>query len=295
MSLLLNQAVLMSGVDYFNDAAAINPFMDAAVPVHIETAAAEHAAIRKAFESASIEVTQVRPPEGSQDGVYTANWGLERSGTVVLARLPNARQAEEAYARQVFEGLGKKVVEVPGNYRFSGQGDALPCGNYLFCGQTYRSDLEAQAFAAETLGYERIQLHTIPLLNDANQSVSNSYSGWPDSFFYDIDLALAVIKPPVNGQKGLIAYCPEALLPESQQIMHDFDGVDKIEVSLTEAKQSYALNLVSTGETVIMNADAPQLQGELEARGLKIITLKNPELAKGGGSIRCTSVCVSNA
>lgn len=295
MSLALNQAVLMSGVDYFNDAAAINPFMDAAVPVHIETAATEHTAIRKAFEAAGIEVTQVRPPEGCQDGVYTANWGLERADTVVLARLPNIRQAEEAYARQIFERMGKKVVTVPEDWRFSGQGDALPCGNYLFCGQTYRSDPEAQKFAAETLGYERIQLQTIPLLGVANQEVSNSYSGWPDSFFYDIDLALAVIKPPVNGQKGLIAYCPEAFLPESRQLLQDFDGVDKIEVSLAEAKQSYALNLVSTGETVVMNINAPQLQSELESRGLKTIILENPELAKGGGSIRCTSVCTSNA
>jgi N-dimethylarginine dimethylaminohydrolase len=83
-------------------------------------------------------------------------------------------------------------------------------------------------------------------------------------------------------------------VPESQQKLRAFDGVDKLEVSLTEAKQSYALNLVSTGETVIMNANAPQLQSELEARGLHTILLKNPELAKGGGSIRCTSVCISN-
>jgi N-dimethylarginine dimethylaminohydrolase len=295
MSLSLNQAVLVSGVDYFNDQAAINPFMDASIPVNLATATTEHTAIRKAFETAGIKATQVKPPEGCQDGVYTANWGLERAGTVVLARLPNARQGEEAYAHHIFESLGKKVVTVPENWRFSGQGDALPCGNYLFCGSGYRSDPEAQAFAAETLGYERIQLQTIPLLDDSNQPVLNGYSGWPDSFFYDIDLALAVIKPPVNGQKGLIAWCPDAFVPESQQKLRAFDSVDKIEVSLTEAKQSYALNLVSTGETVIMNANAPQFQGELEARGLKTVLLSNPELAKGGGSIRCTSVCVSNS
>lgn len=291
----MNQTVLVSGVDYFNDQAAINPFMDASVPVNLATATAEHTAIRQAFEAAGIEVKQVKPPEGCQDGVYTANWGLERAGTVVLARLPNARTGEEAYARQIFESLGKKVVTMPKSWRFSGQGDALPCGQYLFCGRGYRSDPEAQKFAAETLGYERIQLQTIPLLNSTDQPVLNGYSGWPDSFFYDIDLALAIIKPPLNGQKGLIAWCPEAFLPESQQTLRDFDGVDKIEVSLTEAKQSYALNLVSTSETVIMNANAPQLQGELEARGLYTILLKNPELAKGGGSIRCTSVCISNA
>ena len=140
MSLLLNQELLVSGVDYFNDKAAINPFMDAKVPVSIPEATKEHLAIRRAFEAAGIAVRQVKPPQSCQDGVYTANWGLERGGTVVLARLPNARTGEEAYAQAAFESLGKTVVKVPGKLRFSGQGDALPCGPYLFCGQTYRAD-----------------------------------------------------------------------------------------------------------------------------------------------------------
>lgn len=294
MTLLLNQKVLMSGVDYFNDLAAINPFMDASVPIDLSYAAEEHAAIKSAFETAGIEVTQVKPPESCQDGVYTANWGLERGGVVVLARLPNARQKEEAYARAVFESLGKQIVEVPSNYKFSGQGDALPCGNFLFCGSGYRSDPEAQKFAAQTLGYERIQLQTIPQLGADSKPVINAHSGWPDSFFYDLDLALSIIKPPQSGQKGLIAWCPKAFLPESQKTLQEFNEVDKIEVSYREAVEAYACNLVSTSKTVIMNQGAPQLQAALEALGLKTVLLKNPELAKGGGSIRCTSVCFSN-
>ncbi len=39
--------------------------------------------------------------------------------------------------------------------------------------------------------------------------MNNAVSGWADSFFYDIDLALSIIKAPEGGQKGLIAYCPE--------------------------------------------------------------------------------------
>lgn len=294
MPITLNQKVIVSGVDYFNDTAAINPFMDAQVPVDRQVATAEHLAIRRAFEAAGIEVHQVKPPADCQDGVYTANWGLERNDTVVLARLPNARMNEEAYAQTVFESFGKKVLKVPDNLRFSGQGDALPCGNYLFCGQTYRSDPEAQKFVAETLGYERIQLQAVPQLDASNTPVINSYSGWPDSFFYDLDLALAILRPPVDDQKGLIAWCPEAFVPESQALLRTFEGVDKIEVSLREATEAYACNLVSTGETVIMNQGAPDFQRAVEAHGLKTILLSNPELAKGGGSIRCTSICITN-
>ena len=284
----------MSGTDYFSATAAINPFMHNSIAISLENAGREHSMIRQALEAAGITVHKITPPTGCQDGVYTANWGLERNNTVILARLPNARKGEEAYARAAFEALGKTVIDVPGEYRFSGQGDALPCGDYLFCGQTYRADPEAQIFAATTLGYERIQLQTIPQLDSAGDPVINEYSHWPDSFFYDIDLALAIIKPPTGAQKALIAWCPEAFVPESQDLLRNFNGVDKIEVSLSEATESFALNLVSTGKTVIMNYGAPLLQEALESHGLTTVCLSNTELAKGGGSIRCTSICIDN-
>jgi N-dimethylarginine dimethylaminohydrolase len=290
----LNQTVIMSGVDYFDDQAAINPFMDASVAIDREQAAHEHRAIQAAFESAGITVHKVDPPVDCQDGVYAANWGLERNGTVVLASLPNARKGEEPYAEQIFTQQGKTVVHVPDGLHFSGQGDALPCGNLLFCGSGYRSDAKAQAFVAETLGYERIQLQTIPERDENGQPVINSYSGWPDSFFYDIDLALSILKAPQGDQKGLIAWCPDAFMPESQEILRNLDTVDKIEVSYRDATEVYACNLVSTGEHVIMNQGAAEFEAALREHGLTPVTLSNTELAKGGGSIRCTSVTVSN-
>lgn len=284
----------MSRVDYFDNSAPINPMMDALAKVDLDKARAEHDNIKNALGQAGVKVTQVMAPVGCQDGVYSANWGLERNGVVVLARLPSARKNEEKYAKQVFESLGKQVIEIPGQYRFSGQGDALPCGDLLFCGQDYRADIEAQAFASKTLGYRRIQLKTIPLLNQYNKPVINSHSGWQDSRFYDLDLSLSVIKPPTSNSKGLIAWCPEAFTTDSQRTLRRLDEVDKIEVSLDEATRVYAMNLVSTGETVIMNQGAPHYAGELKKRGLKVVELSNTELAKGGGSIRCTSVCISN-
>jgi N-dimethylarginine dimethylaminohydrolase len=120
--------------------------------------------------------------------------------------------------------------------------------------------------------------------------VNNAISGWADSFFYDIDLALSIIKAPEDDKKGLIAYCPDAFVPESRELLAAFDGVEKIEVSIEEAQHAFASNLVSTGETVIMSAHAPQLKKALEDRGLQVVTPEISELAKGGGYIRCTSL-----
>lgn len=282
----------MSDAHAFSTNLAINPYYGSSAP-NLAQVEAEHASIKQLLESAGVTVTQVSAPEGSQDGVYTANWALVRGKKAVLSRLPDARKAEEAHAKKILTDLSVEVIEVPNNLRFSGQGDALPFGDFLFCGEGYRADLEAQVFAAETLGFTRIQLQTIPELDASGTPVTNPISGWPDSFFYDIDLALAVLRPPINNQKGLIAYCPEAFTPESQQILADFEYADKILIPLDEAMHGFAANLISTGETVIMSDNAPVLKAALESHGFTVLTPKITELVKGGGYIRCTTLSFS--
>lgn len=284
-----NSHVLMSDAHAFSTNLAINPYYGDSAP-NLAQVEAEHTSIKHMLESAGVTVTQVPAPEGSQDGVYTANWALIKGKRAILSRLPTARKAEETHAKQILTNLGIEVIEVPNNLRFSGQGDALPFGNFLFCGQGYRADVDAQIFAAETLGFTRVQLQTIPELDASGMPVTNPVSGWPDSFFYDIDLALAVLRPPIDGQKGLIAYCPEAFTPESQQILADFEHAEKIHIPLDEAVHGFAANLVSTGETVIMSDNAPVLKAAIEKYGFTALTPKITELVKGGGYIRCTSL-----
>ena len=49
--------------------------------------------------------------------------------------------------------------------------------------------------------------------------------------------------------------------------------------------QPYAPNLISTGETVIMDSGAPKLKADFIKHGLRVIELNLPELKKGGGSM----------
>lgn len=285
---LINQRVLMSAATFFDDASAINPYMDDSVAVDKVKAQAEHDAIREALIGAGVEVITTNPPINCQDGVYTANWALVRGDVAVMASLPLVRQPELIRAREALEAAGKRILDAPKGLRFSGQGDALPCGDYLFCGSKYRTDEAVYPFLEETLGYKVINLQTIPALDEAGNATINLASGWPDSFFYDIDLALSIITPE------LIAWCPEAFTTESQAILRDVP-IEKIEVSLEEATKGFACNLVSTGETVIMSSRAPSLQAELNERGFKTITPVVTELGKGGGYIRCTTLTLDNS
>ncbi len=280
----INQTVLMSGADYF-DVVDLNSYSHGVDQVDRQEAVREFAAIYAATQQAGIEVVKVDAPAGCQDGIFTANWGLCRGDTVVMSSLPNARQAEEPYAETVLRNLGKKIIKAP--FRFSGQGDALPCGNYLFTGTNYRTDPRMHAFLAKHLDYEVVSLQTVPELDAAGHPVINSVSGWPDSFFYDIDLSMSILRP------DLIAWCPEAFMPDSQAKIRALP-MEKIEVSLAEARDHFACNLLSTGDTVIMGSHAPQLQAAIESHGLRTITPEITELGKGGGYIRCTTLTLDN-
>lgn len=285
MSPSINRTVLMSGPKYFA-VEELNPYSSKDNQPNLAQAAAEFAGLRSAIGQAGIKVIKVDEPAGCQDGIFTANWGLCRGDVCVLSSLPVPRKGEEPYAEKILSEFGKKVVKPP--FRFSGQGDALPCGNLLFAGMGYRNDPRIHKFLADMLGYEVISLQAVPALDANGQPVINKVTGLPDSFFYDIDLAISILR------EDLIAWCPEAFTPESQERMRAVP-INKIEVSLDEAKNHFACNLISSGETVIMSAEAPELKRSIEAHGLNVITPTIKELAKGGGYIRCTTLTLDNA
>lgn len=281
---MINSHLLVSGADYFDDYAKINPYY-ADTAIDLEKAKKEHENILACFEKAGIKITKVTPPANCQDGVYTANWAIVKDGVAIMSRLPDARKPEEPYAKTILEDLGLTCLAPPEPFLFSGQGDALICGNYLFSGSGYRSDEPAQAFAAQTFNLTPIQLRTIPQLVNGRPHI-NPATNHADSFFYDLDLALAII------DENTIAYCPDAFIEPSKALLASLP-LDKILVSLEEATSGFACNLVSTGKTVIMSDSAPNLKRELESRSLNTITPSISELRKGGGYIRCVSLSLS--
>jgi N-dimethylarginine dimethylaminohydrolase len=291
----MNRIVIMSGANYFDDSQAINVLMNDKVPVDRKQAIAEHNLIRQTLERVGVTVYGVGAPQNCQDGVYTANWALVRNGKALMARLPNTRKPEEAYALEAIRQLGLEALILPDNIeRFSGQGDALACGDVVFTQSPFRTTTDAHPYLKDLLGFkEVIALQTKPARH-FGLPMTNKITGWPDSPTYDIDLAIAILKWPSEGQKGLIAYCPDVFKRKSQKILENYTNVDKIKVSRKEALEAYALNLLSTGETVVMNSGAPEFQAAIEAHGLQTITLDLPELRKGGGSIRCSTLSLDN-
>lgn len=281
----LNQKVLMSGADYFG-VEPLNPYSLHAKAVNRSQVIKEFNAVKNALISVGIEVIEVDPPAGCIDGVFTANWALCHDNKAIIGSLPAYRAQEEISAENYLKKLGIQVVKAP--FRFSGQGDAIACGDILFSGRGYRNDERMHKFIEIELGYKIISLDVVPLRGADGKVIINKLSGWPDSYFYDIDLAISFLTPE------LIAWCPDAFTEETQKRVRGLERYQKIEVSFEEAVEGFACNLVSTGYSVVMSASAPKLRAAIKSHGLDVVTVDAPELAKGGGGIRCCALTLSN-
>ena len=292
---IINRTVMMSDAEHFS-VKELNLYSHEAIQPNNEMARAEHEMVKLALERAGVTVIQVASPEECQDGIYTANWAFCSGDTAVAAKLPNARQGEQHYAQERLRELGKTII-VPECQRYSGQGDTLVCGDTMFVGSGYRTDKQMHDFLADTFktreqNYQIVPVQTVPAVKN-NVPIINRVSHWPDSKFYDIDLAMGIIRPPIDDEPGLIAWCPEAFTVESQQAIAALD-IAKIEVDIKEAEQGFACNFISTGHRVVMGAGAPKLQAAIESYGLETETLEIQELVKGGGFIRCIALTLDN-
>src|ERR1035437_9440406 len=110
----------MSDANNFSTDQPINPYYHHQ-PLDLDKARQEHQKIQNLLTQAGVQITKIPSPIKCQDGVYTANWALVRGDKAVLARLPNARKAEEAYAEKVLTELEKTVIHLPDGLKFSGQ------------------------------------------------------------------------------------------------------------------------------------------------------------------------------
>ncbi len=278
----LNTRVLATDAHHIG-AKGINAYENPAESQDVAGAVREHEALMKALAQIGVHVDRIPCPPECQDGVFTANWGLTWGGRALLSRLPNARQSEEPHAEAALQKLGFETKRA--SRLFSGQGDAMIIGgNRVLIGDGYRTDATMAHELRDWLGLEPIVVRTKPKRHWYGAPVRNKVTGLWDSFFYDLDIAVGVIRP------DLIAVCYDALTKEGRQAIGNLKGVEIIPVDFREARDSFATNLISIDQTVIMSDGAPKLAAALQQYGCKLVQLPNNELKKSGGGFRCSTL-----
>jgi N-dimethylarginine dimethylaminohydrolase len=251
--------------DYFGIEYEINPWMNVQVGSEPERARRQWTQLRSTLLELGVNVEEIEPVRGLPDLVFTANAGIVYDNIFIISRFRfGVRQGEAPYFERWARGRGFEVLSLPPGYNFEGAGDALFCGETLFAGYRFRSDVRSHQWIGEQLGLEVLPLELI------------------DPRFYHLDTCFCPLA------QDLAMYYPGAFDDYGRSVLRSRIP-HLIEVAPEEAV-SFSCNAVVVGRTVILNEGAPKLAGALEERGFAVRPLSFTEFIKSGGSAKCLTL-----
>lgn len=257
--------ILMCPPDYFGIEYEINPWMNVRVGSDAERSRAQWGALTSTLRELGATVELMEPAAGLPDLVFTANAGLVYRDLFICSRFRfQVRQGEAEHFARWAETHGFKVVHLPDGYHFEGAGDALFCGETLFAGYRFRSDVRSHQWVGERLGVEVLPMELV------------------DPRFYHLDTCFCPLAP------GWAIYYPGAFDEYGRSVLRDRIP-NLIEVAAEEAV-SFSCNAVVVGRTVVLNRGASKLIDTLREAGFATRPLEFSEFIKSGGSAKCLTL-----
>jgi N-dimethylarginine dimethylaminohydrolase len=261
----MTKSILMCPPDYFGIEYEINPWMNVRVGSDAERSRIQWNALVETLRELGVSVELMEPIAGLPDLVFTANAGIVYRGLFICSRFRfNVRQGESEHFAAWARSHGFEVVHPPEGYHFEGAGDALFCGETLFAGYRFRSDVRSHQWVGERLGVEVLPMELV------------------DPRFYHLDTCFCPLAP------GWAIYYPGAFDEYGRSVLRDRIP-NLIEVAAEEAV-SFSCNAVVVGRTVVLNRGASKLADTLREAGFTTRPLEFSEFIKSGGSAKCLTL-----
>jgi N-dimethylarginine dimethylaminohydrolase len=258
--------ILMCRPTYYNIEYEINPWMSRARGAEASVAQAQWENLYRTLTSKlGAQVELVEPQQGLPDLVFTANAGLVYGRKFILSRFRfPVRSGEEPIFAEWFRGQGFEVIELPENIFFEGAGDALQCGEHLFAGYHFRSEIRAHAAIAEILGVRVLSLQLA------------------DPRYYHLDTCFC----PLAG--GKLIYYPAAFDEYARRVIEQYVP-ERIEVCPQDAAR-FGCNAVNVDGQVVVSTGCTQLTHDLSGWGFSVHAVNLSEYLKSGGSAKCLTL-----
>ena len=251
--------------DHFGIEYEINPWMNVRVGSDAERSRRQWTALFETLQELGVVVELIEPVPGLPDLVFTANAGLVYRNLFINSNFRfGVRQGETARFEAWAHRRGLEVVRLPADSYFEGAGDALFCGETLFAGYRFRSDVRSHQWVGERLGVEVLPMELV------------------DPRFYHLDTCFCPLAP------DWALYYPGAFDEYGRSVLRDRIP-NLIEVAPEEAI-SFSCNAVVVGKTVVLNQGAPKLADTLEQAGFAVRPLEFSEFIKSGGSAKCLTL-----
>jgi N-dimethylarginine dimethylaminohydrolase len=261
----MTKSILMCPPDYFGIEYEINPWMNVRVSSDTERSRRQWDALVETLGELGVVVERMEPVAGLPDLVFTANAGVVYRNLFIVSRFRfPVRQGESVHFAAWARAHGFEVVELPTGDHFEGAGDALFCGETLFAGYRFRSDVRSHQWVGERLGVEVLPMELV------------------DPRFYHLDTCFCPLAP------GWAIYYPGAFDEYGRSVLRDRIP-NLIEVAPEEAI-SFSCNAVVVGRTVVLNRGASKLADTLRDAGFTARPLEFSEFIKSGGSAKCLTL-----
>lgn len=264
--------ILMCPPTHFGVEYVINPWMIGNVgSASPSKAQAQWDDLVKILEGIA-EVEFIDPSPGLPDMCFAANGGLILDDVFVppVFRV-RQRVPEQALFATWAEEAGFKVMTLPDDHSFEGEGDALwwPGPNSdpaLWAGYGVRSSLESHRDLAKMLRIEVLSLRLV------------------DERFYHLDTCFT---PLPNGK---VFYYPAAFDTRSNALIESRVKPDDLFAISDEDAVNFACNAVRVGNHLIANHASAELRAKLESWGYTVITTPMDEFMKAGGAAKCLTL-----
>ncbi len=256
--------LLMCRPTYYRIAYEINPWMSLKCPARHARAITQWNRLYELLTKRLRARVQLLPPRsGVPDLVFTANAGLASGRTIIRSnfRYPE-RQPEEPLIEAYFKRHGYRVIRLPRQHKFEGEGDALWMNDALIFGFRFRSDAPTHEVLARQL---KAQVLPVELA---------------DQRFYHLDTCFC----PLDTRSAL--WFPGAFDRYGRKVLERVVE-DPVSVSEADAKR-FVCNAVVVGRSIAMQAgSSARLQRQLRRRGFSLYSVDLSEFLKAGGSAKC--------
>jgi len=257
--------LLLCSPDYYGIEYEINPWMDRSHKALPALAREQWQQLHDKLQSLGCQLELITPQQKLPDMVFTANAGLVVGKHFIRSNFRFAeRRGEEAHFERWFAERDYEIVRLPDGLFFEGEGDALFCGEILFCGYRFRSDIRSHQFIAQWLKCLAISVELV------------------DPRFYHLDTCFC---PLPDG--GAIWY-PGAFDEYGQRAIRQHVA-SLIEVAPDEAAQ-FACNAVVLEREIVLPENCPKLCSALTDRGYHPHRLPMAEFLNAGGACKCLTL-----
>jgi N-dimethylarginine dimethylaminohydrolase len=260
-----NPRILMCPPDYYGIEYEINPWMSRSRGAKSELARQQWQRLHDTLVDLGVRVELLKPRQGLPDLVFTANAGVIFKNRFFSARFRHEERAKESPVNdEWFAAHGFTVEHFPEGQYHEGAGDALFCGDILFAGYRFRSDVFGHTWLGEQIGRRVLPLELV------------------NPRFYHLDTCFCPLAP------GEALWHPEAFDSYGRKVIETH--IPKL-IRVVEADAfRFGCNAVVVGKRVVTNAGCERMAADLKANGYEPIAVELDEYLKAGGSAKCLTL-----